>query len=40
MLASGNPPNEWAVLVRNSDELPGEILSTGADGEKRADNGA
>ena len=40
MLASGNPPNEWAALVRNSNELPGEILSTVADGEKRADNGA
>ena len=40
MLASGKPPNEWAALVRNSEELPGEIMSTVADGEKRADNGA
>jgi toxin YhaV len=31
MLASGNPPNEWAALVRSSAELPGEILSTVAD---------
>jgi toxin YhaV len=34
MLASGNPPNEWASLVRSSEELPGEILSTIADGEE------
>jgi len=40
MLASGNPPNEWAALVGNSDELPSEIMSTVADGEKRADNGS
>ena len=40
MLASGKPPNEWAALVRNSEELPGEIMSTVADGEKRADNSA
>ena len=40
MLAYGNPPNEWAALVGNSGELPSEILSTVADGEKRADNGA
>jgi len=33
MLASGNPPNEWAALVRSSAELPSEILSTMADGE-------
>jgi toxin YhaV len=38
--ASGNPPNEWAALVRNSNELPGEIMSTVADGEKQAHNGA
>jgi hypothetical protein len=34
MLASGNPPSEWAALVRNSDALPSEIMSTVADGEK------
>lgn len=27
-LASGNPPNDWAALVRGADELPAEILST------------
>jgi toxin YhaV len=40
MLVSGNPPNEWAALVGNSDELPSEIMSTVADGEKQADIGA
>jgi hypothetical protein len=34
MLASGNPPNEGAAPVRSSEELPGEILSTVADGEE------
>jgi toxin YhaV len=33
ILASGNPPNEWASLVRSSEELPGEILSTVPDDE-------
>jgi len=26
MLSSGNPPNEWAALVKRSGELPAEIL--------------
>ena len=34
MLASGNPPNEWAALVGSSAELPGEILPSVADGEE------
>jgi toxin YhaV len=34
MLASGNPPNEWAGPVSSSEELPGEILSTVAEGEE------
>ena len=27
MLASGNPPNDWISLVKNSRDLPGEILA-------------
>ena len=36
MLASGNPPNEWAVLVRRSDELLGDLLSSATRGEGAA----
>lgn len=28
MLASGNPPNEWAALAASSGELPGDVLSS------------
>jgi toxin YhaV len=28
MLAAGNPPNDWAALVKSSGELPREILSS------------
>jgi len=26
MLASGNPPADWAALVKSSSELPADIL--------------
>lgn len=32
MLASGNPPNEWAALVRGSSALPDDMLASSAAG--------
>ncbi|MGH7037232.1 MAG: type II toxin-antitoxin system YhaV family toxin [Stellaceae bacterium] len=33
MLVSGDPPNDWAALVRSVGDLPAEISSAAKDGE-------
>ncbi|MFI4988337.1 MAG: type II toxin-antitoxin system YhaV family toxin [Alphaproteobacteria bacterium] len=40
MLASGNPPNEWAALVKRSGALPDEILSSVTGAGKTSERGA
>ncbi len=35
MLASGNPPNEWAALAKSSRELPGDLLFSATSAEEK-----
>jgi toxin YhaV len=39
MLASGNPPNDWAALVRSSGALPKQMMSAG-DASERGEQAA